>query len=468
MRPLRVLKFMLVMLAVGAAVVAAYWTREKWQPWLTPNQFGESAHAPEEPAAPADRVVLSDQAVTNLTLTAKALKPSNYWKTIAVPGMIVDRPGQGDRSIVAPITGVVQSIEHVPGDAVRPGDVLFRLQILSETLHQTQTELYKSVQDIKLSQSVRTRMAASAGVIPEIKLIEADNQIARLEIAAKAYRQELITRGLTSEQIASVAEGKFLSEIEIAVPTRPMAPKPSPIKLAGQIVSEARPPEPAYEVQELKVELGQQVQAGQTLGLLANHHALMIEGRAFRDETPLLERAAREGWLIQVDFQEPPGSDWPEITQSFQIEQLGSTIDPVNRTFSFLIPLENQSRSLERNGRTQRLWRFRPGQKVRLHVPVEKLENVFVLPADAVTFDGPEAYTFTQNVNTYVRRPIRVLLRDRHQVVVANDSAIVPGSFAVQGGAAQLNRMVKSQSSAAPKGFHIHADGTVHKNDEKE
>jgi hypothetical protein len=199
--------------------------------------------------------------------------------------------------------------------------------------------------------------------------------------------------------------------------------------------------------------------------ILANHQVLSIEGHAFRDETPLLERAVRENWSIEVDFQEAPGSDWPTIARSFTIGLLGSTIDPVQRTFNFLIPLENQSRLVEREGHTQRLWRFRPGQKVRLRVPIEKLENVFVLPAESVTFDGAEAFTFTQNVNTFVRRPIHVLVRDRQFVVAANDGAIVPGSFAVQNAAAQLNRMVKSQSSTVPKGYHIHADGSMHKNE---
>src|SRR5262249_26104311 len=180
----------------------------------------------------------------------------------------------------------------------------------------------------------------------------------------------------------------------------------------------------AFEVQEVKVELGQQVQAGQTLCVLANHQVLAVEGRAFRDETPLLERSVKERWPVEVDFQEDPAGGWPPLDQTFHIRHMANTIDPVKRTFAFLMPLENQSRAVEEDGRTQMLWRFRPGQKVRVRVRVEKLDNVFVLPPDAVAREGPEAFVFTQNVNTFERKPVRVVLHERDRVAIANDGSL--------------------------------------------
>jgi len=37
----------------------------------------------------------------------------------------------------------------------------------------------------------------------------------------------------------------------------------------------------------------------------------------------------------------------------------------------------------------------------------------------------------------------------------------------VQSGAAQLSRMVKAGGSGVPKGYHIHADGSLHKNEDE-
>jgi cobalt-zinc-cadmium efflux system membrane fusion protein len=447
---------------VAGLALAAYFTRGAWLPYVLRTPPAETALGGEEVGPPPVKIIVSEQAQQNLGITAKSAAPQTFWKTIRVPGMVVDRPGQSDRGIVAPVTGVVTKVGFFPGDTVRPGDTLFTLRLMSESLHTTQTELFKATQDIKLAQAQRQRLAASGGAVPESKVIEVDNQIRRLDVAVQAYREDLRNRGLRPEQIAAAADGKFVTEITIPVPARSPAPSPTP-SLAGSI---SDPAAPTFELQELKAELGQQVQAGQTLCLLANHQLLSVEGRAFRDETPLLERSVRERWPVEIDFQEA-GSDWPALDQPVRIRHLANTIDPVNRTFAFRIPLENQSRAIEDDGRTQMLWRFRPGQKVKLLVRVERLDNVFVFPKDAVARDGAEAFVFTQNVNTFERRPVRVLTEDRDRVVVANDGAIVPGSFVAQAAATQLGRMTKSQSDSVPKGFHVHADGSLHKNEDE-
>jgi multidrug efflux pump subunit AcrA (membrane-fusion protein) len=223
------------------------------------------------------------------------------------------------------------------------------------------------------------------------------------------------------------------------------------------------PQDLAYEVQELTVDLGTQVQAGQLLGVLSNHATLFIAGHAFKREASSLERAAEEHWPLRVEFTEDDAAAWPPLDQTFEIRHLANTVDALSRTFDFFVPLVNQSRSYTTDGRTFVVWRFRPGQRVRLHVPVEKLENVIVLPAAAVVREGPEAYVFRQNGDLFDRRPVRVLHEDRLDVVIANDGSVAPGWYVAHGSAASLNRVLKAQSaSGAPVGVHVHADGTVH------
>jgi len=464
----RLVKPLLTAALVAGLGVVGYGTRERWLPLLRPASPVEPVEPGSEAVTPTGKVIVNEQAQTNLGLTARPLKAQTYWKTIPVPGMVVDRPGVSDRGVVAPATGVVARVNHFPGDSVRPGDVLFTLKLLSETLFLTQTELLKATQDIKIARTQLKSLEASGGAVSGARIVEVESQITRLQVAAKAYRQELLNRGFGPEMIDGIAEGKFVNEIAIVVPPRPADAKPATNPLAVPGAVGPTVPPPAFEVQELKVDLGQQVQAGQILCLLADHQKLAVEGRAFRDETPLLEKSVKEKWPVEVDFQEDPAAGWGEVSQPFRIRHMSNTIDPATRTFAFLMPLENQSRVVEDEGRTQTLWRFRPGQKVRLLVRVEKLEYVFVLPADAVAHDGPEAFVFTQNVNTFERKPVRVLLQDRQQVVLANDGSLPPGTYVVQGGAAQLNRMVKAGgASGVPKGFHVHADGSLHKNEDE-
>src|SRR5262245_20793555 len=409
----RILKWACAIAVICGLIGGAYFTRGTWLPWVR-NQKPDVAEESNQRAEPAAKVVLTDQMLQSLRLTSAPLKPDTFWNTIEVAGMIVDRPGYSDRGVVAPVTGVVMAIQRFQGETVRPGEALFTIKILGESLYQTQSDLFKAVQDIKLAKAQRKRLAASSDVIVGERLIEVDNQISRLEISERAYRQELRTRGLTAQQVESAAEGNYVTDVVVVAPPRPVADKPL-LSVSAKGADGELPP--SFEVQELKVELGQQVQVGQSMCILANHQMLAIEGRAFRDETPLLERTVKEGWPVEVDFQEPDGSGWKPVEQPFHIRHLSNTIDPINRTFAFLIPLDNQSRVVERGGSVQLLWRFRPGQRVRLRIRVDKLDKVFILPADAVVREGAEVFVFTQNVNTFERKLVQTLVQERQRVV---------------------------------------------------
>jgi cobalt-zinc-cadmium efflux system membrane fusion protein len=444
---------------------AGYLSRASWLPSAAKEQAEESSG---EPAAPVTRIIVNEQAQKNLGLTVKAIQSDHAWRTITVPGMVVDRPGISDRGVVSPVTGIVSAIHRVPGNAVRPGDPLFTLKLLSESLHLSQTDLFKTTQDVVIAEQKAKRLKnlSSIGTEAELAAVEAEAQVRRLAVAIKAYRQELLNRGLASEQIDAVAEGRFVNEIAVFAPQRPSGQKL--LNAGSKAIPDGSLKPAAFELQELKVELGQQVQAGQTLCYLANHQMLSVEGKAFSDELPLLERSFKEGWPVQVEFTEDAAAGWGEFKQTLSIRYIANSIDPVSRTASVILSLENESKTVDRGEGTQLLWRFRPGQKVRLLVRVEKLENVFVLPTDALVREDANAFVFLQNVNTFERKPVRLLLIDRKRAILANDGSLVPGSFVVQSAAVPLNRMLKSGGgSGVPKGYHIHADGSLHKNEDE-
>ena len=209
--------------------------------------------------------------------------------------------------------------------------------------------------------------------------------------------------------------------------------------------------------------MGEQVQSGAPLAVLANHYSLFIKGHAFKKEASRLAKAAKESWDVRVEFTEDTAEDWPPLEQKFQVRHLSNTTNPDSRTFDFFIPLQNQASTYQKEGRTFVVWRFRPGQRVNILVPVEEIEDVLVLPAEAVAFEGPEAFVFQQNGDLFNRISVEVIHRDRINVVLANDGSIGPGFFLAQNAAASLNRILKSQAaSGLQPGFHMHADGTVH------
>jgi len=461
----RFVRGMIVLASLGGLIAAAAWYRDRWLPLLRPAAVEQPVPAVEadEPVPQAKVLELSPQARANLALVSRPAKVSTYWRSIIVPGEIMDRPGLSDRGVTSPAVGVVTEIHAFPGDTVRPGDRLFTLRLLSEYIHNTQSELFKVTREIELETEKRHRLAQiGEGIIPQVRIIEVDQQLRRLQAANESHRQDLLTRGLSLEQIAQVAAGRFVATVDVVAPPPISATQLRPTPAAAP-ASPAPPQDLAYEVQELKVDLGTQVQAGQLLGVLSNHATLSIAGHAFKREASSLERAAQEHWPIRVEFAEDDAAAWPPLDQTFEIRYLANTIDAASRTFDFFVPLINQSRSYSKDGRTFVVWRFRPGQRVRLHVPVEKLDNVIVLPAAAVVREGPEAYVFRQNGDLFDRRPVRVRHEDRLDVVIANDGSVAPGWYLAQGSAASLNRVLKAQSaSGTPVGVHVHADGTVH------
>ena len=452
------------MILLGAA---AFLTRDSWTGWL--NSTSAPQAAVEQPTPPIQEAItlkMTEQARKNLGLISKPATPREYWRTIEVPGEIVDRPGFSDRGVTSPAVGVVTEVNAFPGDTVQPGDRLFRLRLFSEYLQNTQSELFKATREVQLitEQYARLEVLAKSGGVPEVRLIELDNQLRRQKALIQSYQQDLLTRGLNPEQIKSVADGTFVSTIDVVAPAAiDHSRTASDIQAVAFHTTGDQIEELAFEVQELNVELGQQVQAGQLLSTLSNHQALFLEGHAFKREASFLAKAAENKWPIRCTFAEDDEVDWPAFDQTLEIRHLANSINSETRTFNFFIPLLNQSRSYDKDNQTFIVWRFRPGQRVRLQVPVEKLKDVLVLPSAAIVREGPEAYVFQQNGDLFNRLPVHVLYEDRLQIVLANDGSVKKGLYLAQSAAASLNRVLKAQAASGIRAdVHVHADGTVH------
>ncbi|MFN4261735.1 MAG: efflux RND transporter periplasmic adaptor subunit [Gemmataceae bacterium] len=459
-----------IIIPVVAGVLSATAGTLLWHNGYLTSLWRHGAAEDDEAAAPAphdekDSVRLSEQAVQALGVLNQPIRVQPYWKTIEVPGMVVDRPGFSDRGVTAPVAGTVAQVHAFPGDTLRPGDRLFTLRLVSEYVQNAQSELFKTARELQLNREQVQRLSAvvAGGAVSHARLIELENQERRLRAAMQALRHDLLARGLTTPQVDGVQEGQFVTEVTVVAPP----PHPEQATLIAESVDiqlsslSANPPL-TYEVQELRVELGQQVQAGQALAVLANHQALYIEGRAFKSEAAWVAHAARHGWPVQVEFGTDAG-DWEPLEHAFVVRSIGNVVDPESRTLPFYLPLVNQWHSYERDGQTFLTWRFRPGQRVRLYVPIERLDNAIVLPAEAVVREGVEAYVFRQNGDQFDRKPVRVLYEDRRQVALAQDGDIFPGLIVAHNGAAALQRALKaSQASGSGGGGHWHADGTYH------
>lgn len=437
---------------LGVLGFAAFRTQDRWMPFAFPSQAAKTedshaGHAHDEQGGheghahggggAADRVKLSAEAQANLKLDVDTLEPQAYWRTILIPGIVVDRPGESDRVITAKLAGVINTIYAKPGDSVKVGEPLFKMQLVSEFVQSTQNELAKSAQELRIATAKRDRTAGlvKLGTTPETNLIEDEANVKRFMTQLQTYRRQLQVFGLTTDMIDKAERGEPVTEIVVMAPGD-----------AGQV----------YEVQDLKIQLGESVQSGQTLGTLASHQNLFVEGRAFKSEANMLATTAKADAPVIAEFTDETAGSWP-VQKPLTIHHLSNQVDPATRTFAFFLTLENQSQSYEKNGKTHFLWRYRPGQRVRLKVPVEKLgESVFVLPAAAVVREGAEAFVFVQSGDLFIRKPVRVLYEDRKEVVIPNDGTVSPAMFVAKNQAAAINRAIKAAAGGGGGGHEGH------------
>ena len=113
-----------------------------------------------------------------------------------------------------------------------------------------------------------------------------------------------------------------------------------------------------------------------------------------------------------------------------------------------------------RDGAPFVVWRFKPGQRMQILVPVEKWQDKIVLPIDAIAQDGVETYVFRENGDHFVRQPVHVEFRDQFKAVIANDGSLYRrrsrgnerGASAAGGAEEQVRRRRRSARGTQPLG----------------
>ncbi len=71
-----------------------------------------------------DSLELSEQARRNIGLQTGEIEVSTFVRTMSVPGLVAERPGQTRVRVVAPLTGIVTRVHVIEGEAVPPRPAL--------------------------------------------------------------------------------------------------------------------------------------------------------------------------------------------------------------------------------------------------------------------------------------------------------------------------------------------------------
>jgi multidrug efflux pump subunit AcrA (membrane-fusion protein) len=134
------------------------------------------------------------------------------------------------------------------------------------------------------------------------------------------------------------------------------------------------------------------------------------------------------------------------------IVYVANEVDVDSRTLHFYVRLQNELHNppKELAGPQFVSWKYRPGQRVQLQIPIERFEKQLTLPVDAVTRDGAEQYVFVENGRRFERRAVHVEYRDQVSVVIAQDGSLFPGDRVALRGAHQMQMALKNKTGGGP------------------
>ncbi len=445
----------LVITTALAVVASLGWYREWRQAEGTTVQGGDDhkghdheddPHAGHDHSA-GEILHLSDAALQNVGYTPHTVALTDFVKTLTLPAVVVERPGQTQIHLAAPFTGIVTEVHAAQGEAVAPGTVMFRLRLTHEDLVATQRDFLQTTEQLEIARrEIKRLQSLGEGVVAEKRILEQQYEVQKLEASLLSTEQAMLLHGLTEEQVKQVSsDRKLLRSVDVKAPDH----------FHDDHACEG---EHLLHVQQLEVTTGQQVESGAELCLLADHCELFVEGQAFEDDTRRLREVVRSGASIKARLLVAEG-EVGEV-DGLKLLYLADRVDPQTRALRFYLRLPN-SIELDQSPTAHRRfieWRFKPGQRMELSIPVEVMPQQIALPATAVVQEGPENYVFRRDGDHFDRVPVHVKHRDTRSVVVSPLGTLKPGDVVAAKGAYQMHLALKNMAGGAvdPHAGHNH------------
>jgi multidrug efflux pump subunit AcrA (membrane-fusion protein) len=198
-----------------------------------------------------------------------------------------------------------------------------------------------------------------------------------------------------------------------------------------------------WDVVQIDVKAGEQITTGHHLMRLLDPRVLYLKTRPLGGEQADVLHAMNTRGVCEA---RPLIDGSGPVLSNVDIEFLSSDAS-THGTIAYAKlrnePIESGPRE---DGRTLRSWKLRAGLKYTLRVPVDSLDNVYVLPAKAVTYDGPDRVVFLQDGDTFKSVDVTVTYENEEVAVIAIDAhtRLFPGDVVVLSGAYALSMALKN------------------------
>lgn len=449
-----------VLVVLAIVLVAAGLTKNRWYPILFPEkpvslldkldlvqqERAEGAHN-HGGHAEGSVVALSERGLKNVGYEEFVVKATDYQRQLTLPAIVVERPGRSQVHLSAPLTGVVSKIHSVPGEAVESGQLLFEVLLTHEDIVTAQRDFLRTVENLGVVEREIARLKSlDEGVIAGKRILQQEYEKQKLEASLHAESQAMLLHGLSQEQVDAIRESrKLFQQVEISAPEHTHA---------NSSCQGSHP----FQIQELMVAQGQQIEAGSHLAILGDHCELMLEAIAFEDDAPAIRQAIEEAQSVTARCLNNKTAAADE--SDLQILYVADQIETESRALKVYLRLPNTIALDRRNADGSRYveWEYKPGQRMQVSIPVETWENQLVLPIESVIDDGAETYVYEQHGDHFDQVMVHVLHRDQSYAVIASDGALKDGDKIAGKGAYQIHLTLKNQAGGGidPHAGHDH------------
>lgn len=453
-----------VLLLIGAAWATSLW----WWPLIRGVFFADTA--PETKPADAGHgemtsLVLSDEARDTLGIETGVLERTTYERIIPVPGRTIAIPGTGRQQVTAASSGVVDQVFVKQGELIAPGQTLLDIQLIHDEGIQTQVQLLDALADKEVVQAEVKRLEElerrTPGAVPGTRLLEKRYELRHLNHLIASRRQMLILLGLPQDDVDNMIATHLEREAKMTAEAHADFRE---ALLLDRVVVNAPPamggdPRSRFLLEQLAVVVGQHVESGDVLCQLGDYSTLWIEGEAFERDLETIRQARDNAWPITVAVERR--GQKPLMLRDLKIRDLAAQVDAAEGAAGFYVELPNELRTIPAaaDEKDRIDWRFRPGQRVEIRVPLQRIPNALKLPVAAVAEDGLNHYVFQVSGNTFVRRPVQVLERDENYVVIAENRFVQPGVRIALNGAFQLQLALLNKAMDPAALAHGHSHG---------
>jgi multidrug efflux pump subunit AcrA (membrane-fusion protein) len=211
--------------------------------------------------------------------------------------------------------------------------------------------------------------------------------------------------------------------------------------------------EMGWDVEKLLVKQGQKIEAGQSLLVLTNQSKMLLVSYPQSSEIVDMANAGKNNLKISASTLIPQAG--PLLTD-LTINKIRGTDENKEQV---LISVKNTVQGKSSNDKNSfRTWSLRNGLKYVLKVPVKMLEDVIVLPREAVISHGADKIVFVRENGEYIRRKVVVVHEDSEFAVIGEGSELLPDEEMVVSGAfaLQLALVAGTPEAVDPHAGHNH------------